>query len=121
MNNKENFLEAAQWALDQESHNNDSGINIRRMPIMNPMGDWYYGEVILFNNSKGLLYEGYSNSAQAILKGLIVETTWYDGPIACDVISACFPKFYNLNEPNEKEQYKEYLDKATIHCINLME
>jgi len=100
MTNKEKFLSAANAILLAEENGITRDINIRRKSIT----DIY--DLVLFNASKKLIYDGY-NKDQEQLKGLIVKVNKIENK-AVEVISGCFPKFYNFGEGNERNQYKEY-------------
>lgn len=91
-NPQHNLLAAAQWALDNEESAN---ILIKRM-----------GNLLLFNQKKSLLYDGYSSEHQKLLKGVIC--TQENGKVI-NVIAPAFSKFWNLGEKDEGWQYKNYL------------
>lgn len=102
MNNQERFLQAANYILAAEKNGQTHDINIRRKEIDSQF------ELILFNASKKLIYDGYSKE-QEQLKGLIVKV---DKSInqAIEVIAGCFPKFYNYGEGSENNVYKQYFN-----------
>src|ERR1700723_958537 len=98
MNNTEQFLHAANWVLEMKDSGGDTGVNIRGMFIPSRARN---RQILLFNVSKGLIYDGYKYPEQEYLKGLIVETRDNE---AIKVLAPCFRKFYNYSEPAENNQ-----------------
>jgi len=104
--NQVKFLDAANWVLENEANGIETGIRTSRI-----VGDNY--QIVLFNQRKNLLYEGFSHPNQLILKGLICRV---ENNKAVEVVSACFNKFFNYGEPSEAGKYFDYANfENTVH------
>jgi len=101
------YISAAYWALHEPRET--THINIKKQDI----NEQYC--LILFNNSKSLLYNGFQHPQQELLKGLIVKYDKIHHEID-SIVAPCLPKFYNAHENGVDKTIQEFINKGNAFC-----